>query len=167
MAKKDKKQEYNLRPVETLFCFLYSSAGDYFNNATRAYGMAYGMDLPPIRKPVCDWTKKEKSTYNLAGVEAHNLLKNYKIRQECDRVLMSEFKDEIADKELLWTLKQREDLNAKMSSIREYNKLKQRVTDAPSSPQYVIIPIYGNKSKENGIQGYNSNKKDIQSDKKD
>ena len=56
-------------------------------------------------------------------------IKKPKIRRRCEEILLEEFKDEIADKELAWTLKQREDLSAKINAIKEYNKLKQRIVD--------------------------------------
>jgi len=127
MASENAKKK--LKPAEKLFCQLYAGSSDYFNNATRAYGIAYEKVLPPIGKPKTDWTKTEALVYNLASVEGHNLLIKPSIRQECEKVLKSDFKNEMADKELNWTIKQREDLSAKMTAIKEYNKLKQRIIE--------------------------------------
>ena len=143
-----------LKPAEELFCKLYAGLGDWFNNAVRSYGIAYDYELPSISKVKSDWTNEEKLSYHQAGVEAHRLLKKPKIRRRCEEILLEEFKDEMADKELAWTLKQREDLSAKINAIKEYNKLKQRIVDKTDiTTAGKPFPLLGGVTKKDGEIG--------------
>lgn len=130
MAKKENKVKKTiLKPAEELFCKLYSGTGDYFNNATRSYAVAYSKELPTPEKCKSDWNKREANEYNKASVDAHNLLRKPNIRARCDEILLEQFDDRFIDTELSWVIKQKKDLSSKVRAISEYNKLKKRVVE--------------------------------------
>ena len=108
------KESTELNEKQERFCQLYVSK-DYFGNGTQAYLEAYGLD---------------ESGYNTAKVGASRMLTNDNI---CHRIneLLDEagLNDNFVDKQLLFVITQHSDLSNKMSAIREYNKLKQRITD--------------------------------------
>lgn len=107
-----------LNPKQEKFCQLYATDTEFFGNGVQAYIEAYG---PDTSKP--NW-------YKTAAAAASRLLTNVKV---CDRIneLLEEqgLNDQNVDKQLLFLINQHADFKSKVAAIREYNKLKGRITE--------------------------------------
>lgn len=134
-----------LNPKQELFCQLYSTDMEFFGHGTNSYMQAYGL------------TREQENT---ARTNASLLLTNPNILARVRELMDLFMSDEVADKELAFVVLQRADLNAKVSALREYNKLKARITEKidHTSGGEKIVPIYGGHS----VPGHDSNTKDIQ-----
>lgn len=109
--------ETKLNPQQEKFCEVYLS-DLHFANGVKAYAEAYKIDL-------C----KERS-YNNAKAAASRLLTNPDILNRINSLLEElGLNDSFVDKHLLFLIQQHADLSIKLGAIREYNKLKQRITD--------------------------------------
>lgn len=102
----------NLNERQKLFAVLYTTDKNCFGNATASYKKAYNL------------TDKQ---FNHAGVNAHHLLRNPKIKDFIGKFLDEAFNEVSVDKELTKVIQQEKDLHAKMSGIQEFNKLKARI----------------------------------------
>lgn len=111
-------EKYGLNLQQETFCQYYSSPSEYFGNGVQSYIAAYDIDITV------------PGAYNSAKAMASNALTNVNI---CRRIndLLSELglNDMFVDKQLTFLISQFADNNAKLGAIREYNKLKQRVTE--------------------------------------
>jgi len=106
-----------LNPKQLRFCQLYVTE-EFFGNGVAAYVEAYGIDI------------KKSGAYHSARTCAHRLLTNVDILKQINSLLDTEgLNDQFVDKQLLLTITQNSDLGAKMAAIREYNKLRARITD--------------------------------------
>lgn len=111
------KTKEGLTRKQELFCQYYVSK-EFYANATQSYIHAYGLE------------PKNKADYNNAQVSAYNNLRKTKILKRINELLDSEgLNDQFADKQLLHLMTQEEDLRTKLGALKEYNKLKQRITD--------------------------------------
>lgn len=108
----------NLKPKQEAFC-QHFTAGDEetFGNGTRAYLLAYGLD------------PENKTDYDTAKQCAYRLLTNVHILKRVNQLMNVVFSDEMADLELAWVAKQKTDLPSKVAAIREWNKVKGRITN--------------------------------------
>lgn len=103
---------------QELFCKIYTTQKEYFGNWTQAYAIAYWKDLED---------KKENKT---ARSNSHKLLTNADIGNRITELLEKWwFNDNFCDKQLLFLMTQNVDFATKLWAIREYNKVKQRITD--------------------------------------
>jgi len=138
---KKKNVEDNLNPQRMMFCKLYTQNTDLFGNATLCYAEAFGYDLESLSQEAVysepdEFGHREKiedspytKAYNVCSVNSARLLRNAKI-DEYTKILLNEMMtNENADAELAWVMKQRRDLGPKIQALREFNKLKNRVTD--------------------------------------
>lgn len=128
-----------LSPRQELFCRLYTQNDFLFGNATLCYAEAYGYKLEELSKDAVFAPPDEKgikemiddSPYNKAyftcGVSSHWLLKNPKINDRIVDLLNEMMTDKQVDAEIMRTMKQNTDYGAKLSAVREYNKLKARI----------------------------------------
>lgn len=118
MGKSASKTEEGLNQQQELFCQYYVNADrELFGNGTRAYIEAYDVDLT------------KKGAYMVAAANASRLLKNAKVIARVNELLETGgFNDENVDKQHLFLINQHADLKTKMSAIKEYNELKQRIT---------------------------------------
>jgi len=106
--------EYGLNTKQEKFCQLYATSGEFFGNGSECYAKAYGV----------------KKTYRVAQVNASRLLSNAIICQRINGILEENgFNDVFVDKQLKFLLTQYSDLSVKLGAIREYNKLKRRITE--------------------------------------
>lgn len=109
------EQKEDLTPKQERFCQLFVSE-EFFGNGTQAYSEAYDVDL--------------SESYRTAQVNASKLLSNTII---CDRIneLLDEagLNDNFVDKQMLFMITQNADYAQKMAAIREYNKVKGRITN--------------------------------------
>lgn len=130
-----------LTPQQELFCRYYAQNNELFSNGTLSYAEAYDYKLDELstEAPVLDtddkgepikWGDSDyKKAYDVCSANASRLLRNEKIQARIV-VLMNEWmKDEIVDSELFKVIKQNYKLESKIAAIREYNKLKQRITE--------------------------------------
>ena len=114
-----KKLINGLTPKQEKFCQLYARDRDCFGNGTQAYKKAF----------------KPKKTYGSIRTEAYKLLTNPRITERIRELLDIYISDEVVDKELGEVILQSGDLSAKVSAIREYNKVKGRL--APTTFKFV------------------------------
>lgn len=100
------------------FCQLYALDTRFMWNWVSAYLEVYDIDT------------NKKWWYKTACVCASQLLSNPKVYTRINTLLEEEWlNDEFADKQLLYVMSQQASLPAKLEAIKEYNKLKKRITD--------------------------------------
>ncbi len=149
--------EEKLTPKQELFCKIYTQNTELFGNATLAYAEAYGYDfdkLDTTRKKDKDGkditgTSEFDKAYAVCAVDGSRMLKNAKINDFLRVCLNELLKDDIVDSELAKVIMQNHDLTVKVNGIKEYNKLKQRITekiDHTTKGKELPAPIYGGKS---------------------
>ena len=135
-------------PKWELFAHLY--AGHYtreiFGNGTQCYSLAYGYrdkindNLKKIeelqhKKPAGYTVKVDalksnnRSMENISNVEAIRLLRKPMILERVNYLMDQLITNEYMDRELTFVAMQRGDLHAKVSAIREYNKVKDRTSE--------------------------------------
>ena len=113
-----KSQKEKLNPKQELFCQLYASEAEFFGNGVQAYIEAYD---PETSKP--NW-------YKSAQASASRLLSNVIICDRINHLLESKgLNDQNVDKQLLFLINQHADFKSKAAAIKEYNKLKARITE--------------------------------------
>lgn len=107
-----------LNPKQELFCQLYATDREFFGNGVQAYIEAYDPDT------------SVKNWYKSACVSASKLLSNAKVYNRINELLdEAGLNDSFVDKQLLFIISQHDDKSSKVAAIREYNKLKSRITD--------------------------------------
>jgi len=114
-------KERPLNPKHELFCQLYvSGERELFGNGTLCYLEVYG-------------SKDEggkKMSYMAAAAAASRLLKNVKIINRVNELLETGgFNAENVDKQHLFLINQFSDLKTKMAAIKEFNALKNRISN--------------------------------------
>lgn len=138
---KSEKIGKKLTPKQELFCRFYTQNDFMFGNATASYAEAYGFKLDSLSKVASSKIENEDGTemiiedspydkvYNTCCVNGSRLLRNANIDARIVTLLNELMTDEMVDAEIVKVMKQKDDYGAKLSAIREYNKLKQRVID--------------------------------------
>lgn len=112
-----KKIKSDLTVEQSEFCNLYVTK-EFFGNGTEAYIEAYSIDLT------------KKGAYESARSGASRLLTKDNILKRINELLNNEgLNNSFVDKQLLFILTQNADFGAKIQAIKEYNKLRQRITD--------------------------------------
>jgi hypothetical protein len=107
-----------LNPQQELFCRLYATDREFFGNGTQAYIEAYDVD------------KSKPNWYKTAMASASRLLSNVKVLGRINELLeLAGLNDAFVDKQLELLITQNADYTNKLGAIKEYNKLKQRITD--------------------------------------
>lgn len=110
-------KEMALTPRQEQFCQLFVSK-EFFGNGVQSYIEAYDINV------------SKKGAYDGARTDASRLLTKANI---CNRIneLLDEagLNDNFVDKQLLFMITQNADFSSKIAAIREYNKLKARITD--------------------------------------
>jgi hypothetical protein len=137
----EKELSKKLTDKQELFCKLYATNRDYFGNGTQAYAEAYGID---ISKP---------GNYRSASSSAYNLLINPDILKRIDELLeLGPLNNQYVDRQLAFVMEQNADLSSKVAAIREYNKLRARITDkmdvTSKGKQIEYTPLLGGKTKD-------------------
>ncbi len=117
----------DLNERQKLFCLLYTTDALCFGNATRSYITAYDLR-----------TDKQKKSARQLG---YQLLTNNYIKVHIDKMRKAVFTDKGVDNIIAETMQQRKDLHARMSAVKEYNKLAKRVDGDEKPPPPVIINI--------------------------
>ena len=107
--------ERDLTLQQEEFCKNYVSQ-EFFGNGTQSYIDAYGIDV------------EKKGAYDVARAGAYENLSKPHICKRINELLDDAgLNDQFVDKQLLFLINQHADFGAKVSAIREYNKLKQRI----------------------------------------
>lgn len=115
---KKRLSETQLSPEQEMFCELFASDREFFGNGVQSYVEAYDVDTS---KP--NW-------YKTARACASRLLTKANILRRIDEVFEARgLSDQFVDKQLEKLITQDADFTNKMAAIKEYNKLKQRITD--------------------------------------
>ena len=110
-----KLTEKGLTPKEEKFCALYISK-EFYANGVESYAEAFGINIADPKQ------------YNVARTLASKLLsKVYITSRITEHLDLAGFNDENIDKQLLLTINQCTDFNAKVRAIEAYNKLRQRI----------------------------------------
>lgn len=109
-------EELTLR--QERFCQLYALDTRFMWNWVSAYLEVYDIDT------------SKKWWYKTACACSSRLLSNAKVYHRINELLEQDWlNDEFADKQLLYVMSQQASLSAKLEAIKEYNKLKQRITN--------------------------------------
>lgn len=123
-----KTSKLNLR--QELFCQLYATQSEFFGNGVQSYIEAYE---PDTTRP--NW-------YKTACASASRLLANDKVIARINEILeQTGLNDAFIDKQLSFLIAQHADFTNKLGAIREYNKLKQRITDKSEVKHTLPMPI--------------------------
>lgn len=129
-----------LTPKQELFCRYYTQNNELFGNGTLAYAEAYEYKLDELskEKPIVERDaegkpKKEGDSeytlaYNTCSVQASRMLRNGKIQDRLTTLLNEYLKNEVVDAQLLKIIIGGKDTD-KVSAIREYNRLRQRIVE--------------------------------------
>lgn len=122
---------------EELFCKYYTQNTETYGNATMSYAEATKTDLDSLSK-IRELDKKGKEisgtseydkAYAVCSVQGWRLLRKDKI-QKFIRVCLNEIlTDEVVDSELAKVILQDGELDVKVNGIKEYNKLRKRITE--------------------------------------
>lgn len=143
-----------LNPQQKLFCRYYTQNTELYGNATLAYAEAYEFNLYKLSKirdkddkgtEIIGTSEYEKA-YDSCNASAARLLVNVSIQKYITRCLNQLFKNEVIDRELTKVVLQDGDLPSKVAAIREFNKLKQRITEKSEIKVKLPTPIYGGRS---------------------
>lgn len=119
------------------FCHFYVENDALFGNATLAYAEAYGYALDELSKTDAEYDKEGKiitestyaRAYNVCSVDGHKLLRITKVQERVRKLLNTLLRDDLVDSELVKVIKQNYKLESKVSAIREYNKLRNRIKE--------------------------------------
>ena len=110
-----KKKGLNLKQKK--FCKNYASI-EFFANGVQSYIEAYGIDIA------------KQGAYKGAISSAYNLLINTDILLYINDLLeLSGLNDAFVDKQMSLLITQNADFGSKLGAIKEYNKLKARITE--------------------------------------
>jgi len=113
-----KSKVTNLR--HRTFCELYALEMDFMGNATRAYAIAFDIDL--------DDKEVYKKSYASCRAQASEILTKANILAYINELLDDYCLNDIqVDKQLAYVIFQHTDLKAKIAGIKEYNALKRRI----------------------------------------
>lgn len=114
----EEKVGESLNRRQELFCQLYTTSKEFYGNGVQSYLEVYNID------------RTKKWWYDTACINASKLLSNTKVCNRINNLLSSEWlNDQFVDKQLLHLITQHAEWSNKLWAIREYNKLKQRITD--------------------------------------
>lgn len=115
---KGKTLDNGLTMREEVFCQLFSSDREFFGNGVESYAEAYNLDITDYRK------------YKVAQVQASKLLSKPIILDRLNKILeLRGLNDVFVDKQLELLITQNAEFSSKLGGIKEYNKLRARITD--------------------------------------
>lgn len=113
--KKRVKRPLGLTPEQELFCYYYADHESTRFNGTEAYLAAYDKEGTMDRK--------------VAQMSGSRLLLNVVVNDKINRLIDASINDETVDHELQKVIRQDDERPVKVQAIREYNKLKGRITE--------------------------------------
>lgn len=163
--KEDILQE-TLTSKQERFCRLYTQNKALFGNGTLSYAEAYNYNLDELDKTDAKYeyyeengARKSKKTeessydkaYNVCASNANRLLRNEKITPFLTKYLNEVLTDEIVDSNLAEIILNGKDAD-RVSAIKEYNKLKQRIIEKSEIKGDLTIIALTEEQKE-GLRG--------------
>lgn len=117
MSENKESAKDKLNAKQLLFCAYYVDSETY-GNGVRSYCKAYGVDY------------EDAKLQSQARHSASMLLDNVNISKHINDLLEEGgLNNEFIDKRLLFLISQSEDKSTALQAIKEYNKLKNRITD--------------------------------------
>ncbi len=139
-------------PKQELFCVLYTSNSTprYFGNGKWSYAFAYGFqeELNKLQEnlPVTSMLKgrgKKKKSFsaysraeaeikrieNVCASSATRLLINVNVKLRCNYLMDQLAAHTIVDRELLYVIEQRHDLNSKVQAIKHHDQRESRIRE--------------------------------------
>lgn len=126
----DVLKKYGLNMQQELFCQYYVSPTEFYGNGVQSYAAAYNLDIT------------NPTQYNSAKARASQLLSQvYIMTRINDLIETTGFNDENADKQLYFLMMQSADFHAKLGALKEYNKLKKRITERLADVQEAPITV--------------------------
>ena len=125
-----------LKPQHELFCQLYVKNEELFGNGTLCYAEAYNYKLDSLSHEesrddednLIEASEYDKA-YRVCSVQGSVLLRNLRVQDRITKLLNEMLKDDIVDAQLAKVILQDRKLEAKIAAIREYNKIRQRITE--------------------------------------
>lgn len=164
----DVLEKYGITLAQELFCQYFTSPSEFYGNGTQAYAAAYNLDV------------NDAKDYGVAKARASALLTSINILTRVDSLLDEKgFNNSNIDKQLLFLITQSADFNAKLGAIKEYNKLKARITEKMehvyNAPVAIIevIPLPPKQGKsfeslvEEAVKEQQTNNQDVLTDNTD
>jgi hypothetical protein len=125
-----------LKPQHEVLCQLYVKNDELFGNGTLCYAEAYNYMLETLSY---EETRDDEGhlieasafdrAYNVCSVDGSKLLRNPKVQERITALSNEMLKDDIVDAQLAKVILQNDKLEPKVSAIREYNKIRQRITE--------------------------------------
>ncbi len=162
MAKKKIKVEVRLKnPKWELFCQYYARNTSTFGNATKSYGLAFGYNLDSLStEPVTEEVEYETGkfrtkkvddspydkSHKVCSVEGCRLLAKPSVNDRINKILYTSLTDELIDTERSFVIRQRENLAAKNSAMRDFDKVRGRIIDKFEINNVPIDPAVEKKS---------------------
>ena len=117
-TKKPRIVKGGLNPKQEYFCELFASNREFFGNGVQSYIESYQPD------------QTKKGWYNVARSRASELLTSPNILNRINELLdLGPLNNEFVDKQLGFVITQNADFPSKVAAIREFNKLKKRITE--------------------------------------
>lgn len=138
-----------LTPQQDRFCRLYTQNEELFSNATLSYAEAYSYELGRL-SDIPEYNEKgdkiprsseRDKAYDSCSANASRLLRNDKIQDKVTLYLNELMKDTVVDSQLAKVIMQDRKLESKVSAIREYNKLRNRIKEDMSIVLTKIISV--------------------------
>jgi hypothetical protein len=118
IVKRKSLSERELLARQERFCQLYATHEEFFGNGTQTYLEVYDID------------RSKPNWYKTAQVCASKLLLNTMVLDRINKLLEEGGLNEaFVDKQLKLLITQNADFTNKLGAIKEFNKLKQRITD--------------------------------------
>lgn len=160
------KVEEILTLKQERFCRNYTQNYELYGNSTLSYAEAFGYDLEsqPKDDAVYEQDEKGKDTsvviikssyhrmYDDCSAHGSRLRKKDKIQARCRELLNEFLRDEVIDARLAEIILKGDDKDS-IQAIKEYNKLKQRITEKTdiTSGGKPIINIASEIANKNGL----------------
>ncbi len=130
MGHKDEKT--GLTQQQEKFCQTYCSPDEFFGNGTQSYMEAYNK-------------KMTKHNLSIAKSGAYENLKKPHILRRIDELLSKGgLNDQAVDKQLDFLIKQKAEMGVSLGAIKEYNKLRGRITDKIEAKGLILSIQSGN-----------------------
>lgn len=121
---------------EERFCYFYVRNEETRGNGTQAYAVAYEVNLEKLSDEIpmdkggkAIGRSPRSKAENVCAVEAVRMLRKPKISDLCSKLWNGMLKNEVVDGELAKVILQDDKLEAKVAGIREYNRLRKRITE--------------------------------------
>lgn len=121
-----------MNQLQERFCKLYATDREFFGNGVESYLEVYDID------------RSKPNYYKTACAAASRLLSNDKVLNRINGLLEeSGLNNAFVDKQLKFLITQHADFNIKLGAIKEFNKLRARITEKQdiTSGGDKVIPI--------------------------